>query len=134
MNDNQNQKKWAKYYYRDIRRLLKCPRQTRQRLMGDLQNSIENYLEDYPDATQDQLISHFGSPDEIARDYLASLDQEELQKQISRNSTVRRNLLIILIVVALITGSVYFLLHNWRTNVSYYYDVGITEGTTLESE
>lgn len=120
---------WLKKYYRRTSRLLKCPQKTRQRLMCELQSSVDEFLEDNPDAAPSDIVQHIGTPDQIAQDYLTSLDESELQAQISRVRTTRR--VLVVIAIALIIGAVVFfvLYNNWKGNIYYFNDKIVYEET-----
>ncbi len=69
-------------YYHGIQKALPCSGYQKQKLMADIRGSVENLLQENPDATFDTVIAHFGTPQQIADTYAAEIPPEELQKKL----------------------------------------------------
>lgn len=121
---------WLDKYYRRTNRLLKCPKKIRQRLMAELRSSVDEYLDEHPNAAPSDIVQHIGTPEQIAQDYLSSMDERELQSQVSRSRTIRRVLAFAAIALVISAVIFYVLYTNWKNNILYFNDYTIIEGTT----
>ena len=65
-------------YCRSIRSWLPCPRKLKTMILTDIRENVSAYLEENPQADLTQLHSHFGTPQQIAADYVADLDMPSL--------------------------------------------------------
>lgn len=130
MNHEHYLQSWLKKYYRRTNRLLKCPQKTRLRLIEELQNSVEEFLEEHPNAAPSDIVQHLGTPEQIAHDYLSSLDERQLHDYVSRTKTIRRVLAAMAIVVMILAAIFVLLYRNWKDNIYYYSNYNIYEGTT----
>lgn len=70
-----------------------------------LRQDLYEYQESNPDCTEEDLESEFGSPEEIAKDFLEGQDAVH-PKEIAK-SKKQRNIIIAVLVVALIAMGVY---------------------------
>lgn len=53
-------------YLRSVRNLLDCPSNEKERLLQRLNSAVAAYLEDVPDASEPDLITVFGTPEDCA--------------------------------------------------------------------
>lgn len=72
------QEKMLRAYYRNIKRELICPRDTKSRILSDLQHNVNAYLSENPDAALCDVQDHFGTPQQIAASYVEALGTPEL--------------------------------------------------------
>ena len=70
-----------------------------------LRQDLYEYQDNNPDCTEEDLESEFGSPEEIAKDFLEGHDAVQ-PKEIAK-SKKKRNIIIAVLVVALIAMGVY---------------------------
>lgn len=84
--------KELKTYYRDIRKVLPCGWFQSRRLMKDLRCAVSQYLQEYPNATFQDITGRFGTARQIAEAYAEQLSPEKLRKNIS----IRKRILAIL--------------------------------------
>ena len=75
--------KELKTYYRDIRKALPCGWFHSRRLMKDLRCAVSQYLQEYPNATFQDITNRFGTAQQIAEAYAEQLPPEKLRKNIS---------------------------------------------------
>ncbi len=85
MNNND---KVARRYLKKVKKSLVCPRLLRKRSLDDLKDSLDVFLEDHPAASEAEIVEQFGTPEEFANAFLASLDESELKKQLKRSRYV----------------------------------------------
>lgn len=56
----------TKKYIRDIRKHLLLPRREQKKILISISQMLDDYIEEYPQATYDDLIRQFGSPKDMA--------------------------------------------------------------------
>lgn len=75
-------------YYKRVEKALPVSAKDKKKIMVGLQNGIEEYLEDHPEATLEDVQNHFGEPDSIAAEYLPELKPEELKHFARRKKVI----------------------------------------------
>lgn len=103
-------------YLKKIAAALTCPNNTKKALLRIVQNDIEAFLLEHPDATEQELIRQFGTPDELAESYLDSLDSSEVCMQMEKTGSIKKVLIscicaiigILLLLVIGIKGYLFF--------------------------
>lgn len=89
--------KERKQYISQIKKLLFCRPEKRKRFLQDINNSIDDFLKDNPDANIDELQKAMGSPQEIADEFLSNISTKDI-----KNRTYVTRILIIGVVTALV--------------------------------
>lgn len=69
-------------YYRCIRRQLCCPRNQKKAVLAYIQNSVQNFLSENPEANMDDLVTAIGTPMDIVNSYFAGLEPEEIRESL----------------------------------------------------
>lgn len=82
-------KRELRKYLRQIKAELLCPCKERNRILGDLKESISGYLDEHPEATIESVRAFFGSAQQIAASYVEELPTPELMQKLK----LRRNIL-----------------------------------------
>ena len=73
--------KELKTYFREIKH--KFPGGCKKnKILRDLRLSVDDFLQENPDATLEAVVEHFGTPQQIADAYTEELPAHELQKQL----------------------------------------------------
>ena len=67
----------ARRYLREVRRGLPCSRKRKRAFLETVGRDIEEYLRETPEADYQALVRRFGSPIQIAEDYLEETDTLE---------------------------------------------------------
>lgn len=95
--------KVAERYLRAVRKALHCPGRQGKRLLRQLSEDIEEYCEEHPDATEEALCRRFGTPEDVAADFV-----EDLGGSIAVNIQRRRNRIVtaVIVVLVLVAGAV----------------------------
>ena len=95
--------KVAERYLRAVRKALHCPGRQGKRLLRQLSEDIEEYCEEHPDATEEELCRRFGTPEDVAADFV-----EDLGGSIAVNVQRRRNRIVtaVIVVLVLVAGAV----------------------------
>lgn len=91
-------------YLRSVGALLDCPGKERERLLGRLEDAIDAYLEDAPDAGKTELIENFGAPEVCAARLLEECDPAALADV--RRRRKRRNRILVAALVVLLALAV----------------------------
>lgn len=91
-------KRFCRDYCRRLRRALHDLPDLQRRLVPQTEEAIWEYLEQNPDADEDELLDRFGLPEQAAMSVIAALEPEELQKRLRRYR--RRRLAVWLAVIA----------------------------------
>lgn len=71
-------------YCKAVKKELSCPCKIKKDLIIRITPDLEAYIDNNPNASFDDISEQFGTPSEIAKSYLASLDEEELKKRLSK--------------------------------------------------
>jgi|GEM_PF-2721751 len=93
-------------FMRDVELLIPISNRDSKRFLSDMRNSISDYLSCNEDAGREEIVKEFGSPKDIAMDYVESIDTEELIQHISTRQLVRK-LIYIAALVAVIMLSIF---------------------------
>lgn len=125
--------KVAERYLRAVRKALHCPGQQWKRLLRQLSEDIEEYCEEHPDATEEELCRRFGTPEDVAAAFV-----EDLGGSIAVNVQRRRNRIVtaVIVVLVLVAGVVtarqiwiqqLFLNSYWVESITYISDEPLEE-------
>ena len=69
-------------YYREIRSFLPVSCKQKNRVIADLRNSVEAYLDANPEADMQEIQTHFGTPNSIAAAYVDNADTADLLRDL----------------------------------------------------
>ena len=125
--------KVAERYLRAVRKALHCPGRQGKRLLRQLSEDIEEYCEEHPDATEEELCRRFGTPEDVAAAFV-----EDLGGSIAVNVQRRRNRIVtaVIVVLVLVAGAVtarqiwiqqLFLDSYWVESITYEADKPLEE-------
>ena len=98
-------------YLRCVHTLMDCPPSERERLLSRLNSAVTAYLEDTPEAGEDDLIANFGAPEDCA----ARLMEECAPKTVTaqRRKKTRRKRIIIAVLAALLVVMAGITVYLW---------------------
>ena len=118
-----------KRYYRSIRKDLPCSYKMKKRIMQQIQESVDQFLEQNPDADFDAVQLHFGEPQTIALSYIEDQDAPELLRKMRIKRRVLAIVAGVLAAALLIWGCavVYAVISEYHDDERYYVIVDITE-------
>lgn len=120
--------KSAKRYLRAVRRALRCPGRQGKLPLRQLSEDIDEYCEEHPDAMEEELCRRFGTPENVAADFV-----EAMGGSIAVNIQRRRNTIaaVVIVLLVLIVGAVtarwiwiqqLFLDFHWVESITYEVD------------
>lgn len=115
-------------YYRKIEKALPCSAETKKKILFDLKSDIAEYLDEYPEAEMSDIINHFGTPDLFASEYVASLDDAELNKKVHKSKWIKRGIIIAVAAIVLLTAitTIWVIAENSQ-HTGYYYQEDVIE-------
>lgn len=125
--------KVAAHYLRAVRKALHCPGRQGKQLLHQLDEDVDEYCEEHPDATEEALCRRFGAPEDVAADFV-----EDLGGSIAVNIQRRRNRIVtaVIVVLVLVAGAVtarqiwiqqLFLDFRWVESITYEADEPLEE-------
>lgn len=68
-------------YFREIKALLLCSKEQKDELLLGLKSDVEDFIEEHPDATLQDLKDHLGTPESIADSYQSTVGESEIRKK-----------------------------------------------------
>ena len=102
------QNKQLVLYYRSIRANLPCPWRLKQKILGEIKGSINNFLSEHPDAQLVDIEQQFGTPEQITASYLDEMDPNKLASQLKISkriiTTVSAGIIAALVMFGLTLG------------------------------
>lgn len=93
-------------YRKDIKLMLPIYGKKEKQYLDKLFNGIEDYIEDHPDVTSNQIIDKFGSPKDVAGSYIMSVDQDYLLKNLRKNAIIKKGICLIATILIIFCVSV----------------------------
>lgn len=102
----------SKKYISNVKKSLHSNCKDCRKLIRTLKNEVEIYVSENHDANMHDLISSFGSPDEISDSYYSNLKPSEIKKQ----KQIKRYILIcticVIMVISIVTAIYSYHLHQ----------------------
>lgn len=122
-------------YCRKIEKALVGNQTDKARILNTAKCDMEEFLEEFPDATMDDLVKRFGTPEDYAREFISGLDSGEVTKKLNVTKFWKKAIMIGVAVVVVIVLFVAILVirNNTRKSSRYYYEE-IVYGTTSVHE
>jgi len=118
-------------YIRTVRNQMLLPLKMKKRAIYDLSSGVEEYIQNNPKVTIDDLTTHFGNPKTIVGEYILSLDQDELTAEIRKSKIMKKAVfsitvaLIMAITAILTTFGV--IVYQSKLDVPHYNEVQIID-------
>ena len=119
-----------KRYYRHVRRIIPKDYPHRQEILSSIYQDIYSYAIEHPGITYENIISHFGTAEEMALSFATLLSPEDVIK--TSIKTKKRNTIIIFIIFIALFLSCGMIYHAYR--VSEHTIVEIEEKTIIYPE
>lgn len=99
--DMQNElKKEISKYLKNIKHLLPGSKDSKTEFLDGLHEQIEDFVAENEDATFHDILLTFGEPKEIADEYSAGIDAQEIKK----STRIKKAIIIALVVAIVIWG------------------------------
>ena len=122
-------------YMRDLKHLFPVYGKKQKAYLHTIKSSIEDYYASSPNPSYEDLINHFGSPQEIIGDYIREQNTQDLLRQINQKRYLR-GLVYILFISALICSLSYGIncyrayRHCIQSEPAYYYEEITTDSSS----
>ena len=98
----------SKQYLKEVAAALTCTRGVKAVFIRQLKSDVKDYVQSNPDATKEDLIRDFGSPEEISAGFFDRDDYSAMLKKAKKRATFWMVSCIVLVVV-LIVFATYFI-------------------------
>ena len=125
--DMQNElKKEISKYLKNIKHLLPGSKDSKTEFLDGLHEQIEDFVAENEDATFHDILLTFGEPKEIADEYSAGIDAQEIKK----STSIKKAIIISLVVAIVIWGlTMCFMATDAHFSYNGYYvdEVSLTE-------
>ena len=111
-------KKDINKYIKEIKLNIICDFKTRNKFISDIKNSIFDFVECENIVSMDDIDNHFGTPQEIAKEFFLNADVKKIKRRMNFTKVV-----IIGVVIALLmfgTALVIELIDSYSSNRGYY--------------
>ena len=105
-------KKEINSFMRDVELLIPIKDANSRKFLSDMKDSISDFISQRDETDREMVISEFGSPKDIAMDYVESIDAEDLLKRLSLMRVFRR--LTVLVALSLIIALSIFSYFQYR--------------------
>lgn len=120
-------------YYKKVGRALNCSPKARKQIIANLKSDLEEYMEQNPTATDEQLLERFGTPDDYAQAFLAQLGEEEWRSRLRANRFGKRFWIIFAIAATLVVAiTTAYVLHRNKQQAAKY-DSGEVVSSVVEN-
>lgn len=101
----------VKTYLDDISRYLVCTNKQKKIILEDIEISVRDYTENANVKNMSEVYNHFGSPEDIAKAYLANfVKPTDIRKAVSKKKVLIIAILIALVIFA--TGIITIVIEN----------------------
>lgn len=90
-----------KKYIKDIRSLLFCDSKTLKSFLKDFENDVINFADDNGVTDMQQIVEHFGAPDQVARGFFETTDLRKIKKRMQVKQYILCGVLVAVFVWAL---------------------------------
>ena len=132
--ERKHMNKAASQYLREGKKRIHCSHSRKTEFLCQLEDEVDFFCEEHDKADYVVLVQHFGSPEDIATEYLSEL-RECAHNQIDR---IRRcsqyvTALIAIAVILLSAGVVIFTNYKQQTALNGYYVESITYESDVQS-
>lgn len=97
-------KNTAQRYLSRVKSALRNAKHYRRSVIASLKADIQEYISDNPDATEADLLAHFGEPEEYAAEYMTTMPLCEQKKMISAKKRIGIAVIVGLLAALLIWG------------------------------
>ena len=122
-------------YCRKIEKVLVGNQTDKAKILKTAKCDMEEFLEEFPDATMDDLVKRFGAPEDYAREFVSGLDSGELTRKLNVARFRKKAIMIgVAVVVAIVLFVAVLVIRNNTRESTRYYEEVIVYGTTSVHE
>lgn len=123
-------------YIKDLKHLFPVYGKKQKIYLNTIKASINDYYDSSMPPSYEDLIDHFGSPQEIIGDYIREQDTQDLLKQVNQKRHLQ-GIVYILFISALVCSFSYGIncyrayLHCIQSEPAYYYEKITTDSSSI---
>ncbi len=88
-------------YVREVNKELIATGKQKRKLFGDLKSDIHDRIADGKIASYEDIVAHFGTPAQVAKDFFATADVKEIKKKLM----IRRSIVLAVVFCVLLWGA-----------------------------
>ncbi len=74
--------KLVKNYIKQIKKNLICSDGQKKQVLKDIENSVRDYLQTNKNASEHEIYSHFGTPEDVVSAYMTEIDLKEIKRKV----------------------------------------------------
>ncbi|MCI9575757.1 MAG: hypothetical protein HFJ84_03595 [Clostridiales bacterium] len=100
-----------KAFFKELNGLLLCSEEEKEAIFAGIQESVDEYLDDHPDASMEDIIKRIGTPEDIANSDQHSMGEVAVRQKIKKKrfiALVISSVVFVLGIVALVLTAIYF--------------------------
>lgn len=117
-------------YIAEIKKNLICPKKRKKYIIQDLTNSVTNYVTDNNVTDINDVYKHFGSPKDIAGQFISEIEPTKVKKAFNIHKAVICG---VVTVVSILVIYLAFVTVEWYKDVNGYYIEHIPEIVETQS-
>ena len=107
-----------KSYIQAVKRLLTCPKSYRSGFLADMEHDIRQFLLENDSVSYPDVVSNFGTPQELAKLYLENVPPEELASYSAKKKRRFGIAFILLVLTITMASHIYFkYIKDWELEV-----------------
>lgn len=99
-------------YLRQLERLLDCPAADRRRCLKDTLRMAKDFADGSPAPSREEILKFLGTPQEVAENFLETLDPDVLRRHRAKKVWLRRGLAVLAVVTILFLAARIIILKN----------------------
>jgi hypothetical protein len=96
-------------YYRTLRKCLLCSKAVKDRMVGQAERKVKDFLNEKPHATYEDIENVLGDPKTLAETFMETLDAAEIHRGKRTRHILRIALVAVPVVFALICAYLYYI-------------------------
>ena len=114
-------------YYQELQKKMVGPKKEKEIFLEGLKDNVSTFLDSCPDATEEDLYANFGTPEDLAEEFIASLPEKDSVRAKVRNARIA--IVAGIIVAAVVVGLLaFFVADAWNFNHGYVVVGPVNEG------
>ncbi len=118
-------------YMSEVSSHLFCLQKNKKAVLEDIREAIIEFTENNEVETIDVIYARFGTPEEIAKAYIADAEPQNIKKAFNIRKMLLAAVVIALVMLAIAFAIAIFDSHN--QNISYYYNSDIVTDASIPS-
>lgn len=124
-------KNFKKRYVKKIRHCFPIYGKEERRYLKELSSYIDEYIESNPEVSEEKIIQEFGSPSNVAGEYLLGADEKYLFKKLRISHFIKSGISIFIILILLYNIYISYLAYlDYKDALNYQIS---TEEITIET-